>query len=70
MVRQIGIVMYVDVECQLDEEFFEEEMDDDLQNFFEKHGPTQCDGTGDVGTWCDGCIYAKNFSIIVEENDG
>ena len=54
----------LEIVCRLSEEFFGdwEDLTPEQQSVFQ-NDTAQCDGSGAMGTWCDGCA----FCIIFDE---
>jgi hypothetical protein len=54
------------IECALEDEYFDEwnDLSPELQNFWSKEENfTNCEGSGEMGTYCTGCPFCNLFEL-------
>jgi len=54
----------IDVECSLDEQYFEDLMDEKMEEFWGLHGPVPCEGTGQITSMCANCKFCIRYERL------
>lgn len=57
------------IRCALDDEYFQDwnKLSPELKAFWDESENTcNCDGDGEMGTWCDGCPFCDIFEVEPE----
>lgn len=54
------------VRCELDDEYFQDwnSLSPELKAFWDElNNICNCDGTGEMSTWCKNCVFCEVFEI-------
>jgi len=66
MTRKAEITVYHDIWCNLEDEMFVPDLTPEQDEFFKEEGGTNCEGSGEMGQWCEGCNHCFAFATSVE----
>ena len=58
------------IRCKLNDEYFQEwnNLSPELQAFWdEPQNACNCEGTGEMSTWCHGCPFCQIFEIETQD---